>query len=101
MCVVVHKSEQSIRDIAANVTAINRVDLKPQLATSVADVFQYAPGIDYEAAGTRFGTEGINIRGIGGKRVALIVDGVPLSELLVPMRLRSWTSQPGSGTSPA
>jgi len=78
--VVAHKSERSIRDIAANVTVMSRADLKSQLATSVADVFRYAPGIDYEAAGTRFGTEGINIRGIGGNRVALIVDGVPLSD---------------------
>jgi hemoglobin/transferrin/lactoferrin receptor protein len=78
--VVAHKTERSIRDIAANVTVMNRADLKSQLATSIADVFRYAPGIDYEAAGTRFGTEGINIRGIGGNRVALIVDGVPLSE---------------------
>ena len=50
------------------------------LATSIADVFQYIPGVDYEAAGTRFGTEGINIRGIGGNRVAILVDGVPLSD---------------------
>jgi hemoglobin/transferrin/lactoferrin receptor protein len=78
--VVAHKNGRSIRDIAANVTVMNRADLKSQLATSVADVFRYAPGIDYEAAGTRFGTEGINIRGIGGNRVALIVDGVPLSD---------------------
>jgi hemoglobin/transferrin/lactoferrin receptor protein len=78
--VVAHKSERSIREIAANVTVMNRADLKSQLATSVADVFRYTPGIDYEASGTRFGTEGINIRGIGGNRVALIVDGVPLSD---------------------
>ena len=38
------------------------------------------PGVDYEAAGTRFGAEGINIRGIGGNRVAILVDGVPLSD---------------------
>lgn len=78
--VVAHKSERSIREIAANVTVINRADIKAQLATSMADIFRYTPGIDYEAAGTRFGTEGINIRGIGGNRVALIVDGVPLSD---------------------
>jgi hemoglobin/transferrin/lactoferrin receptor protein len=78
--VVAHKSERSIREIAANVTVMSRADLKSQLATSVADVFRYVPGIDYEASGTRFGTEGINIRGIGGNRVALIVDGVPLSD---------------------
>ncbi|MFQ5547953.1 MAG: TonB-dependent receptor domain-containing protein [Woeseia sp.] len=78
--VVAHKSERSVRDIAANVTVLSRADLKSQLATSAADMFRYVPGIDYESAGTRFGTEGINIRGIGGNRVALIIDGVPLTD---------------------
>jgi hemoglobin/transferrin/lactoferrin receptor protein len=78
--VVAHKDERSIRDIAANVTVLTRSELNDDLATSINDVFRYVPGIDYEAAGNRFGTEGINIRGIGGNRVAIIVDGVPLSD---------------------
>jgi len=78
--VVAHKDERSAREIAANVTVLSRTNLKDELATSVNDVFRYVPGIDYEAAGNRFGTEGISIRGIGGNRVAIIVDGVPLSD---------------------
>ncbi|MCP5093791.1 MAG: TonB-dependent receptor [Gammaproteobacteria bacterium] len=78
--VVAHKDERSIREIAANVTVLSRAELNNELATSIADVFRYIPGVDYEAAGTRFGTEGINIRGIGGNRVAILVDGVPLSD---------------------
>jgi hemoglobin/transferrin/lactoferrin receptor protein len=78
--VVAHKTERSVRDIASNVTVMSRQDLSANLATSVADVFRYSPGIDYEASGSRFGTEGINIRGIGGNRVAILVDGVPLSD---------------------
>lgn len=78
--VVAHKTERSVREIAANVTVVSRDDINANLATSVADVFRYSPGIDYEASGSRFGTEGINIRGIGGNRVAMLVDGVPLSD---------------------
>ncbi|MEJ2172227.1 MAG: TonB-dependent hemoglobin/transferrin/lactoferrin family receptor [Woeseiaceae bacterium] len=78
--VVAHKDERSIRDVAANVTVLSRGDLNAELATSIGDVFRYVPGVDYEGAGTRFGTEGINIRGIGGNRVAIIVDGVPLGD---------------------
>ena len=78
--VVAHKDERSVRDIAANVTVLSRADLNNELATSINDVFRYVPGVDYEAAGNRFGTEGINIRGIGGNRVAIVVDGVPLSD---------------------
>ena len=78
--VVAHKDERSIREIAANVTVLSRAELNDNLATSIGDVFRYVPGVDYEGAGTRFGTEGINIRGIGGNRVAIVVDGVPLSD---------------------
>ena len=78
--VVAHKDERSIREIAANVTVLSRAELNDELATSINDVFRYVPGIDYEGAGNRFGTEGINIRGIGGNRVAIIVDGVPLTD---------------------
>jgi hemoglobin/transferrin/lactoferrin receptor protein len=78
--VVANKSARSARDVAAHVTVMSRQDLDDNLATSVADVFRYTPGIDYEASGSRFGTEGINIRGIGGNRVAMLVDGVPLSD---------------------
>lgn len=78
--VVAHKTQRSVRDIASNVTVISRQELNANLAASVADVFRYIPGIDYEASGARFGTEGINIRGIGGNRVAILVDGVPLSD---------------------
>lgn len=78
--VVAHKQRRSIRDVAANVTVVGQAELNERLAVSLADVLRYSPGIDHEEAGTRFGTEGINIRGIGGNRVAMLVDGVPLSD---------------------
>ena len=78
--VVAHKDERSIRDIAANVTVLSRGELNTELATSISDAFRYVPGVDHEGAGTRFGNEGINIRGIGGNRVAILVDGVPLAD---------------------
>jgi hemoglobin/transferrin/lactoferrin receptor protein len=78
--VVAHKDERSVREIAASVTVLSRAELNAELATSIGDVFRYVPGVDYEAAGMRFGTEGINIRGIGGNRVAILVDGVPLAD---------------------
>jgi hemoglobin/transferrin/lactoferrin receptor protein len=78
--VVANRSERSIRDVAANVTVLSDEEFEVELATSIADVLRYTPGIDYEGAGTRFGTEGFNIRGIGGNRVALLIDGIPLSD---------------------
>ncbi len=78
--VVASKVERSIREVAANVTVLSRDSLDVEIANSMADALRYVPGIDSEGAGTRFGAEGINIRGIGGNRVALLVDGVPLSD---------------------
>ena len=78
--VVAHKDERPISEIAANVTVLSRSELDAELATSIGDVFRYLPGIDHEGSGTRFGTEGINIRGIGGNRVAIVVDGVPMAD---------------------
>ncbi|MDX1518441.1 MAG: hypothetical protein R3288_16450, partial [Woeseiaceae bacterium] len=58
--VVAHKNERSIREVAANVTVVSRATLRDQLVSTLDEVFRYVPGIDYEAAGSRFGTEGIN-----------------------------------------
>ena len=78
--VVAHKHARARRDVAATVSTFASDDMRFELAASVADVFRYAPGIDYEAAGARFGSESINIRGISGNRVAILVDGVPISD---------------------
>lgn len=78
--VVAHKDGRSIRDVAAHVTVLTRDDIDASLSASLSDVFRYTPGVDYEAAGSRFGDEGINIRGIGGNRVAILLDGVPVSD---------------------
>ena len=78
--VVAHKYPRALRDVAANVTVLLHDDSRMELAGNVADALRYVPGIDYESSGVRFGAESINIRGISGNRVAIRVDGVPLSD---------------------
>jgi hemoglobin/transferrin/lactoferrin receptor protein len=78
--VVVHKHARAVSDIAASVTVLTQEDINATLSNSFADVLRYTPGVDYAASGTRFGDEGISIRGIGGNRVAVLIDGVPLSD---------------------
>ena len=78
--VVASKTPRSIHQVAANVSVVTSKQIKNQIATSINDVLEYVPGIDVESAGTRFGTEGVSIRGIGGNRVALLLDGVPLAD---------------------
>lgn len=78
--VVAHKQARSAREIAANVTVLSGDAMRFELGATIADAFRYAPGVDFEAAGARFGAESINIRGISGNRVAVLVDGVPVSD---------------------
>ena len=78
--VVANKHERSRREITANVSVFDDADFRFELASSIADVFRYAPGIDYESDRSRFGAESINIRGIAGNRVAILLDGVPAND---------------------
>jgi hemoglobin/transferrin/lactoferrin receptor protein len=78
--VVATKRATSIRDVAADVTVLRSEDLLATMTTSLEDTFRYIPGVTHQSSGSRFGTEGITIRGIGGNRIALELDGVPLSD---------------------
>jgi len=78
--VVAHKHARTASEIAANVTVLSGDELRFELGATIADAFRYQPGVDFETAGARFGAESINIRGIGGNRVAVLLDGVPVSD---------------------
>lgn len=78
--VVATKRATPVRDIAADVTVLSIDDLQATLGTSLQDAFRFVPGVSHEATGSRFGAEGITIRGIGGNRIAMELDGVPLSD---------------------
>ena len=78
--VVAQKRARPISDIAANVTVLTQDEFAATLATSTGEMFRYTPGVDYEASGTRFGGESLNIRGIAGNRVAMMIDGIPVGD---------------------
>ncbi|MDH5617881.1 MAG: TonB-dependent receptor plug domain-containing protein, partial [Gammaproteobacteria bacterium] len=78
--VVATKRATSIRDVAADITVITAAELQATLGTSLEDVFRFVPGVTQQSSGSRFGTEGITIRGIGGNRIAMELDGVSLSD---------------------
>ena len=67
-------------DLANRVSLIDDTRLRRELAQTIEDAFRYEPGIDVRNQGSRFGLAGISIRGIGGNRVKLEVDGVPMSD---------------------
>jgi len=67
-------------EIAASVTVIDDGRIERELVRSIEQLVRYEPGIEVPNQGSRFGSSGIVIRGIGGNRVRVEVDGVPISD---------------------
>lgn len=57
--------------------------LQQQQAQHIADAVRFVPGVTTTDMG-RFGSNGFNIRGLDGDRVAITVDGLSLGETLDP-----------------
>ncbi len=75
-----------IVDAPATVTVITDTDIADTLATDIKDLVRFEPGVSVRRAPARFGAalgvtgragnEGFTIRGIGGNRVLVQVDGI-------------------------
>jgi len=63
----------------ATISVIDEAQLRENLVTDFREMFRYEPGIavKHEPRG-RGGEAGIEVRGIGGQRLAMLVDGVRL-----------------------
>ncbi len=80
MVVVTTRTPRPVNDVAGVATVIDAARIEQELAFDLDDLVRYEAGISAETAGTRFGFDGFNIRGIGANRVAIEVDGVPLND---------------------
>ncbi len=69
------RAEQQLEDVAGSVSVVTSEDIEENMATNVGDIFDYTPGVTIESDG-RHGVQSINIRGLSGNRVNIIVDGV-------------------------
>ncbi|MBV6423822.1 MAG: Vitamin B12 transporter BtuB [Steroidobacteraceae bacterium] len=69
-----------ILDVPATVTVKDAEAMDRELVFDVEDLLRYEPGVSMRNDGGRFGTSGPSIRGIGGNRVLLEVDGVRLPD---------------------
>jgi len=67
-------------DVAATVTVVDREQMQRDLVFDLRDLARSVPGLQVESGGTRFGTSGFRIRGIGGNRVTTLLDGAPLPD---------------------
>ena len=75
--VVASKSPRPLSDVIGQVSVIDAGFIERYGIENMDDLLRYEPGLNIESSGTRFGANAINIRGIGGNRVAIEVDGVP------------------------
>jgi len=73
---VANKQARPIAEVIGSVSVITSDNIAETNSENIADVLRYEGNIQIENAGTRFGTTGINIRGIGKNRVAIEVDGI-------------------------
>ncbi|PMK01177.1 TonB-dependent hemoglobin/transferrin/lactoferrin family receptor [Vibrio sp. 10N.261.55.A7] len=69
------RTNQTIQDTAASVTVISDEDIEENMVNDVAGLFSYTPGVDVQSD-SRQGIQSINIRGMEGNRVKILVDGV-------------------------
>ncbi len=80
---VVGVADRVIRGVdqtAASVNVIGRDEIERNAAASLRDVLRYEPGVTVESSAGRFGLGDVGIRGIGGNRVLMQVDGIALPD---------------------
>ncbi len=77
MVVVAYKQARPVQEVVGDVSVISAGQIETTLSQDIANAIKYEGNIHIEDGGTRFGTSGINIRGIGGNRVAIEIDGAP------------------------
>lgn len=69
-----------IMDVPATVTVKDAAAMDREVVFDLEDLVRYEPGVSIRNEGGRFGVSGPSIRGIGGNRVLMEVDGVRLPD---------------------
>jgi hemoglobin/transferrin/lactoferrin receptor protein len=74
------RTERPVQDAPATVTVIDAQRMESELARDIADLVRYEPGVSVGNNPGRFGPNSFSIRGIGGNRVLMQVDGIRLPD---------------------
>lgn len=77
LVVVAYKQARPVQDVVGDVSVISAEQIDATISQDISNAIKYEANINIEDGGTRFGVSGLNIRGIGGNRVAIEVDGIP------------------------
>jgi hemoglobin/transferrin/lactoferrin receptor protein len=78
--VVGTRTEHSPTDVPATVSVIERERIDREQSRTLKDLLRYEPGVSVNQAYGRFGIGDVRIRGLGGNRVQLVVDGVDIAD---------------------
>ncbi|MFC7379069.1 TonB-dependent hemoglobin/transferrin/lactoferrin family receptor [Brevundimonas sp. GCM10030266] len=88
--VLATRTETRTDEVPATVTVITDRQIEAMLATDIKDLIRFEPGVSVVTTPARFGAatgtsgragnEGFTIRGVGGDRVLMIVDGVRIPD---------------------
>jgi len=71
------RNPTAIKDVAGTVSVITAQELERRNANSMEDIVRYEPGVSVGDSSSRAGSGNFVIRGIGGNRVLVLVDGLP------------------------
>ncbi len=78
--VIATLAARAIVDVPNTVDVIDRSAMDERLIRDLKDLFRYEPGISVTSGFGRFGLGDIRIRGLGGNRVSIQTDGIPVSD---------------------
>lgn len=74
------RNERAIVDVPNTVDVIGRERMDRLLVRDLRKLFRYEPGVSVTGSYGRFGIGDIRIRGLGGNRVRILTDGVPVPD---------------------
>jgi hemoglobin/transferrin/lactoferrin receptor protein len=78
--VVSSRSPRPVSEVVGMVSVLDDRDIDTRMATDAEGLWRYTPGVQVESSGDRFSARSLSIRGIGGNRVLMEVDGIPVQE---------------------
>lgn len=76
-------NERAQKDVASEVSVINAAEIDRRQVQDIADLVRYEPGVSATGSaigGGRFGAGGLSIRGLGGNRVRIELDGIAIPD---------------------
>ena len=73
-------NERASKDVASEVSIIDAIQIDRRQVQDIGDLVRYEPGVSVTGSATRFGLGGFRIRGLGGDRVRIEVDGIPVAQ---------------------